>query len=160
MSQEKPEEKKEEKKTDMITPGSVEKSWIEEAMQWLATPKDKRYPATVVDLCEKMGVQRSTFYWEIEKPEFQQRLLKRMLSGVKDSAPEVLDKLVQNAKEGETKAIELYMKYVLEIAEKVEHSGSLSGLFEVNISKVAPTDKPKEENKDASDKLGTDTQAK
>lgn len=83
-----------------------------------------------------------------------------MLSGVKDSAPEVLDKLVQNAKEGETKAIELYMKYVLEIAEKVEHSGSLSGLFEVNISKVAPTDKPKEENKDASDKLGTDTQAK
>lgn len=146
------EEKKEENKTDVIMPGDVDKSWIGEAIQYLATPKDKRYPATVVDFCEKIGIARSVFYYEVEKPEFQQRLLKRMLSTVKEHAPEVLDKLVQNAKEGETKAIEIFMKYVLEIAEKIDHTGEVQGKgFTLNIIQA---------NKNEGGKLDTDKQAK
>lgn len=134
---------------DKITPGSVEKSWIEDALVYLATPKDKRYPATIVDFCEQHGIPRATFYFEIEKKSFQEKLLKRMLSAVKEHAPEVLDRLVQNAKEGETKAIEIFMKYVLEVAEKVEHKGEVGG-FVLNIIQA---------NHNEAGNMGSDAQA-
>lgn len=106
----------------------AEKSWIEEAIEWLSIPKDLRHPKTIVEFCDKFAITRNQYYWEVEKADFQKRLLDRQISNVKGDAPEVLNKLVQNAKEGETRAIEIYVKYVLAIAEKVEHQGEVKGL--------------------------------
>lgn len=121
-------------------------TWVGEMIEWLAVPKDLRHPKTVVEFCDKMGIRRDQYYTEAEDPLFQQRLLKRMRSIVRDRAPEVFDKLLQNAIEGETKAIELYMKYIMEIAEKIEHTGEVGG-FVLNIIQA---------NKNEGGKLGTD----
>lgn len=108
------------------------KSWEEEVLGWLSIPKDLRFPKTVVELCDKLEIRRDEYYTMVGKPEFQKKLLERMVSRARESAPEVFDRLLQNAKEGETKAIELYLKYVLEIAEKFEHTGNMKG-FTLNI---------------------------
>jgi len=129
----------------------AEKSWIDEAIEWLSIPKDLRHPKTIVEFCDKMGIARSTYYFEVEKKDFQRRLIERMISNVKNDAPEILDKLAQNAKEGETRAIEVYVKYILAIAEKVEHTGEVGG-FVLNIIQA--------NQNNAGDKLGTDGKAK
>lgn len=160
MSQEVSEEKKPAEKTTEVTVvdpkkmdlKGAEPTWVPEMIEWLAIPKDLRYPKTVVEFCDKMGIRRDQYYYEVEKPEFQQRLLKRMRSIVKDRAPEVFDKLLHNAIEGETKAIELYMKYIMEIAEKIDHTGEIQGKgFTLNIIQA---------NKNEGGKLEPDQQTK
>lgn len=139
--------RKEEKPEDKsIILDGAKPTWVGEMIEWLAIPKDLRHPKTVVEFCDKMGIRRDQYYTEAEDPNFQQRLLKRMRSIVRDRAPEVFDKLLQNAIEGETKAIELYMKYIMEMAEKIEHTGEVQG-FVLNIIQA---------NKNEAGKLGTD----
>ena len=127
----------------------AEPTWVGEMIEWLSVPKDLRHPKTVVEFCDKMGIRRDQYYTQAEDIKFQQRLIRRMKSIVKDRAPEVFDKLLQNALEGETKAIELYMKYIMELAEKIEHTGEVQG-FVLNIIQA---------NKNEAGQLGTNDKA-
>jgi hypothetical protein len=97
-----------------------EKSWLKDALEYLATPKDMRVPKKVVDFCEQKGIKRGDFYYECQKDDFQEKLLKKMILNIKDDAPEIFDKLAQNAKAGSEKAIELFLKYIMKIAEKFD----------------------------------------
>lgn len=144
-------EPKKEDDTKAVVLQGAPPTWSAEMLEWLAIPKDLRHPKTVVEFCDKVGIRRDEYYTEAENPIFQKNLLKRMRSIVKDRAPEVFDKLLQNAIEGETKAIELYMKYIMEIAEKIDHTGEIQGKgFTLNIIQA---------NKNEGGKLDTNKQA-
>lgn len=126
-------------------PNVGEKSWIENAVIWKATPKDLREPKTAKELHESLGVPEATFYFELAKPEIQRRILAKALLQIKDGTPDVLGKLKENALEGKERSIEMYLKYVLEIAEKVD---------------VGVTDKTKDELKSIVDNLNVQSKGK
>lgn len=96
----------------------AEKSWIEGAVEYMALPQDLREPESITEYCKQLGVPRATFYYEMSKTEIQKRIVERAVVYAKKDLPEVLDVLGQKAKTGNTRAIELYLKYVAELAEK------------------------------------------
>lgn len=88
-------------------------NWVQEAISWKALPKDIREPKTVRNFCKLRELPESTFYYEISKSENQVKILRKSLDIAKESTPEVLDKLVENARSGKERSIEIFLKYLL-----------------------------------------------
>lgn len=97
----------------------VKKDWRQEALEYFATPKSLR-TETQVAFCAKRGIPESTFYYFTHTPEFKKKLLYVCIDNAKDKAPEVLRKLGEMAAEGDTTAMTLYLKFILELAEKTK----------------------------------------
>lgn len=93
--------------------------WITKAIERQAIPKALR-KETVEEFCAINGVSVANFYYHLSKPENQQRVLDILLRTVKDSAPEILEKLVEKAKEGDMKAIDTYLDSVLKLAKNID----------------------------------------
>lgn len=96
-----------------------DKSWVDDAVEWYAIPDDQREPHFIQDLIKKLGVPCSTFYWETSKPEFIARVIGRALNREKKRIANVLGKLGKNAEGGQEKSIEMYLKHVIGLAEKM-----------------------------------------
>lgn len=92
------------------------KSWIDEMIEREALPPELR-ENTTDDFCQKHNVPRSTYYYQASKKENQDKIVGLALNYAKKYTSEVLDNLGQRAK-SDNKATELFLRFVLELAEK------------------------------------------
>lgn len=95
------------------------KDWIEEMCQREATPKAER-TETIEKFCERLGISVSTYNYQKNKKENIRRKVEIWLIEASNGGNEVLAKLKENALTGKEKSIELYLKFVLELAENLD----------------------------------------
>lgn len=104
--------------TEVKAPEKVD--WVEKAIEYEATPKSLREPKEKGDFIKSLGIPVRTYYYNIGKTENKARIVKIWLNEALNDGNEVLQKLAEKAKAGDMKAIELYMKFVLELAENLD----------------------------------------
>lgn len=95
------------------------KNWIDAMIQREAIPKVLRED-TVEGFCKQWEVPESTYYYQATRKENQKEILKIALSLAKKGTPEVLEKLREKAESGDTKAIEMFLNYVLELSKNLD----------------------------------------
>ena len=96
------------------------KDWIAEMIQYEATPKSLRVPQEKGKFIEGLGIPSRTYYYELCKKENKRKIVEIWLSEALNGGNEILQKLAEKAKAGDMKAIELYIKFVLELAENLD----------------------------------------
>lgn len=109
----------------------IKVNWIDEMIEREAIPRNLR-EGTVEDFALKYGIDPSTYYYQSRKKENQRKVLNIALSLAKKGIPEVLEKLRERAEEGDTKSIEMYLKYILEMRDKYDMTSDGKSLI-VNI---------------------------
>lgn len=93
--------------------------WLEEAIELEATPSHIR-AESITDFCKRHGLPSRNYYYHTRKPDIQARILELSLNSAKRHAPDVLLKLADKAQEGDMKAIEIYLDYVLKLAKNLD----------------------------------------
>jgi hypothetical protein len=106
-------------RTEPVDNQSEETDWVEKAIEREATPKELR-EGTVEKFAEKYGIDPSTYYRTVRRKENKRKIVEIWLNEALNGGQEVLRALQEKAKKGDTKAIELYMKFVLELAENLD----------------------------------------
>ncbi|NCC70261.1 hypothetical protein EOM09_01630 [bacterium] len=97
----------------------IKKDWKNLALNREAIPKNLR-EETTKDFCIKFNVPESTYYEYVSKKESQAEIVKKSLNNVKKYIPEVLEKLGEKAILGDTKAIEMYLEYIVKLNKKLD----------------------------------------
>lgn len=99
--------------------GKEEKNWIDEMIEMEAIPKAARVE-TVRAFCERQGISEPTYYYQARKEENQKKILEIALNVAKNEVPEILKVLIDNAKAGKEKSIEMYLDYVVKLAKNLD----------------------------------------
>lgn len=94
-------------------------TWIDEAVEREAIPKPSRVD-TVEAFCNKHDIAENTYYYQIRKEENRKRILDITLNKAKDEAPEVLKVLVDRAKSGDMRAMDIYVDSILKLAKNLD----------------------------------------
>jgi hypothetical protein len=84
-----------------------------------ATPKAAR-EETQEEFCNKWGIATSTYSYQRLRKENKKKVVEIWLNEALNGGNEVLSKLKENALEGKEKSIEMYLKFVLELAENLD----------------------------------------
>jgi hypothetical protein len=92
--------------------------WRELAIERNATPKSLRNPISERDFCNSFDVPESTYYRFLTLKETQEKILEICLNNARKRTPEVLEKLGEMAEQGDSSSIAMYLKFILELAEK------------------------------------------
>lgn len=95
------------------------KDWINAMIQREAIPKPER-TNTIEEFCKQYGISDSTYNYQKSKKENKAKVLEIWLNEAFYGGNEVLKKLKENAVEGKEKSIEMYMKFILDLAEKLD----------------------------------------
>jgi len=95
------------------------KTWIEAMWEREATPKAAR-EETQEEFCNKWGIATSTYSYQRLRKENKKKVVEIWLNEALNGGNEVLSKLKENALEGKEKSIEMYLKFVLELAENLD----------------------------------------
>lgn len=95
------------------------KNWIDAMIEREAIPKGAR-EQSVADFCNEWDIAESTYNYQKNKKENQKKVIDIWLSEAVQGGNEVLAKLKENAKEGKEKSIELYLKFVLELKDRMD----------------------------------------
>lgn len=95
------------------------KGWIQEMINREATPKQERTD-TVKEFAEKWGIDESTYNYQRRKKENKRKIVEIWLNEATNGGNEVLQKLKENALAGKEKSMEMYLKFVLELAENLD----------------------------------------
>ena len=103
----------------MLNQMTEEKDWITLAVERQAIPKALR-KESVEEFCNLHGLSPANYYYHISKPENQQRILDLVLRVAKDSAPDILERLVEKAVEGDMKAMDIYIDSIMKLAKNVD----------------------------------------
>jgi len=111
------------------------KSWIEEMCQREATPKAER-TETIEKFCERNDISTSTYNYQKNRKENRKRIVEIWLIEASNGGNEVLAKLKQNALEGKEKSIELYLKFILQLAENLDIKSDGKPIIQV-VSSIA-----------------------
>ena len=98
---------------------TVETNWIDEMIKREAIPKPSRTD-TIEEFCGKWGISHGTYYYQSSKKENQKKVIDIWLSEAIKGGNVVLEKLRQNAEEGKEKSIEMYLKFVLELKDRMD----------------------------------------
>jgi hypothetical protein len=96
-----------------------QKNWIDAMIERESTPKPAR-KETVAEFAKKWGIDDSTYWYQSRKPENRARVVDIWLSEAMKGGNEVLKKLRENALEGKEKSIEMYLKFVLELKDRMD----------------------------------------
>jgi hypothetical protein len=94
--------------------------WRELAIIRNATPKALREPKSEGDFLVMIDIPSSSYYHFISKDETQEEIRKICLKNAKRRMPEVLEKLGEMAELGDSNSIGMYIKFILEMAEKTK----------------------------------------
>ena len=97
----------------------AEKNWIQAMIEREATPKPARQE-TVEEFANQWGIDASTYYYQARKKENIRKVVDIWLIEATKGGNAVLEKLRENALEGKEKSIEMYLKFVLELKEKMD----------------------------------------
>jgi len=116
------------------------KTWIDAMIEREAIPKPARLD-TIEEFCKKWGVAESTYDYQRRKKENKRKVVEIWLSEAINDGNEVLRKLGEKAREGDVKAIELYMKFVLELADNLNIKTDLKITGELTKEQKAILDK-------------------
>lgn len=95
------------------------KNWINAMIEREATPKPLR-EGTIASFCAEWGVDESTYYYQSRKKENRAKIIEIWLAEAVKGGNEVLSKLKENALEGKEKSIEMYLKFILELKERMD----------------------------------------
>ena len=87
---------------------------------------------SVSDYCNKTGIPRSTYYWLLSNDDTIKDVIKKALTSAKGYVMEILDSLGQKAASGDSKSQELYIKYILQLAEKLDHTSDGKPILYLN----------------------------
>ena len=91
--------------------------WVQKMIERESTPKSLR-KETVEDICNQYKISQATYYNYVSKKENQKLILKNCLLLAKKGTPEIMEKLREKAEKGYMRAIDMFLKYVLELSEK------------------------------------------
>lgn len=97
----------------------MEKGWIQEMIERESIPRPER-KETRGDFCKRHGIAESTYDYQRRRKENKRKIVEIWLNEASNGGNEVLSKLKQNALEGKEKSIEMYLKFVLELAENLD----------------------------------------
>ena len=89
------------------------------------------------DFCKQYGIDTSTYYYQARKKENKREVVSIWLNEATNGGNEVLEKLKQNALEGKEKSIEMYLKFILELAENLDIKSDGKALAIQLISAIA-----------------------
>uniref|UniRef100_A0A6M3KV49 Uncharacterized protein n=1 Tax=viral metagenome TaxID=1070528 RepID=A0A6M3KV49_9ZZZZ len=104
-------------------------NWLEIMIERQALPEEVR-EGTNTEFCQKLGIAHSTYYYQASKPENQKRIIDLSIQNARKYAPTVLDNLGQRAKT-DNKATEMYLKFILQLAENLNLNPELPFLFKI-----------------------------
>lgn len=93
-------------------------SWIDEGIEREATPKQLRAETTTA-FCARVGVERSTYYYEMQKKDVFEKIEDLCFKQAKKHTADILDALGQRAKT-DNKASELFLEFILERKKRVD----------------------------------------
>lgn len=96
-------------------------------IEWLASTKYERSPATVKHLADELGVTERTLYRWKQLPGFKEAVTQRARELLGDDLPEIYGALRREAMQGSFQHIKLALELSGEYVEttKQEHTGSL-----------------------------------
>ena len=97
----------------------TKENWVDAMIMREATPKAAR-EETVAEFAAKWGIAESTYYYQSSSTENQKKIVELCFKQAKKRTPEILEKLGDKASEGSEKSMEMFLKLVLEKAEKSE----------------------------------------
>jgi hypothetical protein len=126
------------------------KNWIDEMIEREAVPREAR-EETTRDFCKKRGIDERTYYYTVRKKENQEQILAICLNNAKRETPEILKKLSENAKAGKEKSIEMYLKFIIELAEKTDITSKGDKIMYLPSELIEKNDIP-QSSKDSSQK--------
>jgi len=95
------------------------KNWIDAMIEREALPKPLR-EGTIEEFAEEWNISSETYFYQRRKKENKKRIVQIWLNQAMDDGNEVLKKLAEKAKAGDNKSMELYIKFVLELAENLD----------------------------------------
>jgi len=98
---------------------SIKKNWIDEMIERESVPQPLRNE-TVEVFAKRNGMSVANYYYHCSKPENQKRILELSLNIAKREVPEILKVLIENAKAGKEKSIEMYLDYVIKLAKNLD----------------------------------------
>lgn len=121
--------------TQSVADSSVpKKTWIDEMCEREAIPKGAR-KETRIDFCKRWDIAESTYDYQRRQKDNKKRIIEIWLNEATYGGNEVLAKLKENALLGKEKSIEMYLKFVLELAENLDIKSDGKALV-VNIPEV------------------------
>lgn len=109
------------KNYDGMTEKETEEMW-DSIADYLALPESERKPKTNQELFTSLGIPERTFYDRLRNEKFMKLVVKKSLIQAKKYFPRVLEKLQENVEDGKEKSIEMFIKYVGEVADKIDHT--------------------------------------
>ena len=95
------------------------KNWIDAMVEREAMPKPLR-EGTIEEFAKEWGISDATYFYQKSKKENKKRIVNIWLSEAMDGGNKVLEKLREKAENGDNKSMELYLKFVLELAENLD----------------------------------------
>lgn len=93
-------------------------NWLDKMIERQATPEALRAETTTT-FCKEHKLTESNYYYHTQKEENQKKIIACCLRNAKKHAPDVLENLGVRGKK-DNRAAELYMKFILELAEKTD----------------------------------------
>lgn len=108
----------------------IQKTWLDEAIEREALPQSAR-TETTQEFCARWGIPSSTYYYNISKPEIRKQILNLALNYARKYTSDVLEKIGEEAKNGNMKAAELYLKFIEQLDEKFDIKGELPVIFKI-----------------------------
>lgn len=111
------------------------KDWIEAMIRRESKPKPTRKD-TVSEFCEKWEISDATYFYQKSKKENKRRIVQVWLDEAMNGGNEVLQKLREKALDGDNKCMEMYLKFVLELAENLDVKSDGKPIFQI-CSEVA-----------------------
>lgn len=116
----------------------VEKlDWIKEMIEREATPKVMR-EETIEKFAERHNIAPSNYHYHRVKKDNQEKIVKLCLLVAKESLPEVLKKLGENAEAGKEKSIEMFLKFIAELSEKIDMTSGGKPIPILNLNNEIP----------------------
>ena len=93
--------------------------WIGEMIKRQMLPIDLRI-GTVENFCKKYKISDSTYYYQCGKSENQAKIISGCLMLAKEYTADIMGKLGEKAKQGDMKAIDMFLNYVLKLRTNVD----------------------------------------
>ncbi len=132
---------------------TFKKNWVKAMIEREATPKPERRETTA-QFAERYGICESTYNYQKNKKENKKEVIRIWLNEAIDGGNEVLKKLKDNAIAGKEKSIEMYLKFVLELAENLDIKSDGKPIPILTINNVLSNNSDKKDYLDAEEDQG------
>lgn len=110
----------------------------DEIADWFSQPEELRDKSNK-EIYEALQIPERTFYWYLQNADFNRLIIQKTLYRAKKHIPKVIEVLQKNIYEGKEKSMEMYFKYVAELADKIDHTTKgekIESTVNVNFSEL------------------------